>query len=54
MIDDASLEVLAKFLRDASENNFTGSVQINFFKGSVSNIAMQQSFKMESLVFKAV
>lgn len=50
MIDDKSLEALAAMLMDASEENFTGNIQINFFKGSVSNIVRQQSFKMEDLL----
>lgn len=52
MIDDRSLEKLATFLRQASECNFTGNIQINFFKGNVSNIVKQESFKMEDLARK--
>lgn len=50
MIDDKSLEALATMLREAADNCFTGNIQINFFKGSVSNIVRQQSYKMEDLV----
>lgn len=50
MIDDKSLEALAAMLMDASEQNFTGSIQVNFFKGGVSNIEKKQSFKMEDLL----
>lgn len=49
MIDDTSLEKLATMLREASEDNFTGSLQVNFFKGSVANIVKQQSFKLQDL-----
>lgn len=49
MIDDESLEKLATMLRISSENGFTGNIQINFFKGSVSNIVKQESFKMADL-----
>lgn len=50
MIDDSKLEALANLLHEISRNEFTGSIQINFFKGSVSNIVKQQSFKMEDIV----
>lgn len=50
MIDDSKLEALASLLHEASRNNFTGSIQVNFFKGAVSNIVKQQSFRMEDIV----
>jgi hypothetical protein len=50
MIDDKSLEALVAMLMDASANDFIGNIQINFFKGSVSNIVKQQSFKLEDLL----
>lgn len=50
MIDDSKLEALASLLSESSRSEFTGSIQINFFKGAVSNIVKQQSFKMEDIV----
>lgn len=50
MIDDSKLEALAKLLNESSRSGFTGSIQINFFKGAVSNIVKQQSFKIEDIV----
>lgn len=41
MIDDVSLENLARHLRQASETNFTGNIQINFYKGGISNIVKE-------------
>lgn len=50
MIDDSKLEALASLLSESSRNEYTGSIQINFFRGSVSNIIKQQSFRMEDIV----
>lgn len=54
MIDDSKLEALASVLHEASRNEFTGSIQINFFKGSVSNIVKQQSFRMEDIIVAVI
>lgn len=48
MIDDTSLEKLATHLRDAGENKFTGSIQINFYKGGITNI-VKESVRKEVL-----
>lgn len=50
MIDDLELETLANLLHETSRTQFTGSIQINFFKGAVSNIVKQQSFKIQDIV----
>lgn len=49
MITDLDLEKLAKMLQQAGKEEYTGNIQINFFKGSVSNVVMQQSWKLEDL-----
>lgn len=49
MIDDCSLEKLSRMLIEASEEEFTGSIQINLFKGSVANVVKNQSFKINDL-----
>lgn len=49
MIKDADLERLANMLQVAGGQGFTGSIQINFFKGSVTNVVKQESFKLEDI-----
>jgi hypothetical protein len=49
MIDDESLENLSKHLRDASQNSFTGKIQINFCDGGISSITKERTIK-ETLI----
>lgn len=45
MISDQQLEWLSKKLSEAATREFTGNIQINWFKGNISNIVVQESFK---------
>lgn len=49
MIDDSDLEKIGRILSQAVRENFTGNIQINFFKGGVSNIVKQQSIKLAEI-----
>lgn len=49
MISDEDLEKIGRMLSSISDQDFTGSIQINFFKGGVSNIVKQESFKLADL-----
>lgn len=49
MISDEHLEWLSKMLLEASNSGFSGNIQINFFKGAVTNINKHESFKLPVL-----
>ncbi len=44
-----AIDKLAKFINEICQASFTGSIQINFFKGGISNIVKQESLKVEDL-----
>lgn len=44
-----ALKLIATMLGKCVDENFTGSVQINFYKGTVTNINKSESFKVEAL-----
>lgn len=46
MIDDISLERLSKHLQQASDDGFTGSININFYKGGITEIKKQSSERL--------
>lgn len=46
MIDDTKLERLAQLLHAAAEEGFTGNININFFKGGVTNIVKSETIKI--------
>ncbi len=50
MISDEDLEKVGRMLSSIADQGFTGSIQINFFKGGISNIVKQESYKVADLV----
>jgi hypothetical protein len=47
--DDKNLLECMKFIRDLVEKDFTGNVQLNFFKGTINNINKLESIKLGEL-----